>query len=81
VVLDVTGAPRLANAIGYHVYRTRSAADKRCENARAFLTAQAPYIHVVPVDGPNEHFALPFVLADGVRVNARTGEIRSKGGA
>ena len=71
IVIDITDAPRLANAIGARIHRRRHAADAAMTRARMFLTSSAANIQVVPVDGPSEYFATPFILADAVTVNER----------
>jgi hypothetical protein len=71
IVINVCDAARLANAIGARIWLRRSQADAARDRARGSLLAWAAKdIHVVPVDGPNEHFALPFVVADNVSVNS-----------
>ena len=74
VVIDSRDAPRLANAIGCKIYLRRSAADARLASAKQFRT-DADYLHVVPVVGKNDVFALPALFCDDVIIDDN-GQIR-----
>ena len=76
IVIDARDAPRLANAIGSRIYKSKGGAVLAAERARRFFKPDvAEHIVVVPVEGQNDTFAVPFIFADGVIVN-KTGEIR-----
>jgi hypothetical protein len=76
IVIDVRKAPTLRQAIGARIFRTRKAADvfaQRVKQQRVRLEAQ--HVHVVPVEGPTDVFALDYIDATGVIVD-RVGAIR-----
>lgn len=76
IVIDARSAPRLANAIGSRIWKRRSAADAMARRAKFSLARlDAQYIHVVPVEGQTDVFALDYIGADGVVVK-KDGTIR-----
>lgn len=71
VVLDARGAPSLRRAIGSRVFLRRTSAESFARRTRSGLARNdAEHVHVVPVDGPNDVFALDYVDAAGVVVGA-----------
>lgn len=71
VVIDIADAPRLANAIGSRIWKRKSAAEAFAANSRRFRNSEdGRRIHVVAVEGRNEHFAVDHLDASDVTVKA-----------
>jgi hypothetical protein len=70
VAIDVRDPPSLRHAIGSRIYKRRSAAEGRATLARRGNPTDADHYHVVPVEGPSEHFAVDHLDAEGVTIGA-----------
>ena len=76
IVIDTADAPRLANAIGSRIWRRRTHAVAFAEKSRVMRSVpDMRRIQVVPVDGPNQWFAVDYIDADDVTVRP-DGQIR-----
>ena len=79
IVIDARQAPSLRHAIGARIWRQRRSAEAFAQRSKNRLGRQeSQHIHVVPVEGQTEIFALAYIDADGVVVHY-DGTIRMEG--